>query len=48
MTKGYLFLCPPKEGLALMNYELIYPNKLFGFMVEPVNDYNGTLDINEL
>jgi hypothetical protein len=48
MNKGILLLCPPKEGLSLLNYELIYPNRLFGFMIEEVFSYNGALDINEL
>ena len=48
MNKGHLFMCPPKDGLSLLNYELIYPNRLFGFMIESVEGYSGSLDVNEL
>jgi hypothetical protein len=40
-SKGYLYICSPKTGLALMNYELIYPNRLFGFMIETKEHETG-------
>ena len=48
MQKGHLSLCPPKEGLSLQNYNLIYPNRLFALKIEPKSDADPSLSINDL
>lgn len=39
-------ICPPLEGLSIQNHILIYPNKIFGLMIEklPNGDPNYSID----